>query len=81
MDATKQALIDRLMTRIQGCYSSARVKNTLCYTRQVIALKMLSPYYRGAERPTILPLAGDQNRVAMHMVSSETLFLGKRWKN
>ena len=28
----------------------------------------------GAERPTILPLAGDQQRVAMHMVSSETLF-------
>ncbi|MFP5883192.1 ATP phosphoribosyltransferase, partial [Salmonella sp. 741265060_HSA] len=28
----------------------------------------------GAERPTILPLAGEQQRVAMHMVSSETLF-------
>ncbi|MDU7438676.1 MAG: ATP phosphoribosyltransferase [Klebsiella pneumoniae] len=28
----------------------------------------------GAERPTILPLAGDKQRVAMHMVSSETLF-------
>ncbi|MCL7667671.1 ATP phosphoribosyltransferase, partial [Klebsiella pneumoniae] len=28
----------------------------------------------GAERPAILPLAGDQQRVAMHMVSSETLF-------
>ncbi len=28
----------------------------------------------GAEPPTILPLAGDQQRVAMHMVSSETLF-------
>ncbi|HBC3296819.1 TPA: ATP phosphoribosyltransferase, partial [Escherichia coli] len=28
----------------------------------------------GAERPTILTLAGDQQRVAMHMVSSETLF-------
>ncbi|PVF13031.1 ATP phosphoribosyltransferase, partial [Yersinia pestis] len=25
-------------------------------------------------RPTILPLAGDKSRVAMHMVSSETLF-------
>ena len=28
----------------------------------------------GAERPTILKLAGDDHRVAMHMVSSETLF-------
>lgn len=28
----------------------------------------------GAERPTVLPLAGDKSRAAMHMVSSETLF-------
>ncbi|XNM60530.1 hypothetical protein ACLK1T_24070 [Escherichia coli] len=29
---------------------------------------------RQVPMPTILPLAGDQQRVAMHMVSSETLF-------
>ncbi len=34
----------------------------------------------GAERPTILPLAGDQQRVAMHMVSSETPVLGNDGK-
>ena len=28
----------------------------------------------GAERPTLLPLAGEPDLVAMHMVSSETLF-------
>ena len=53
MEESKQQLIDKLLTRIQG---------------EVIAL------LPGAERPTILPLAGDQQRVAMHMVSSETLF-------
>ncbi len=35
----------------------------------------------GAERPTILPLAGDKQRVAMHMVSSETLFWETMEKN
>lgn len=34
----------------------------------------------GAERPTILPLAGDQNRVAMHMVSSGNPLLGNNGK-
>lgn len=28
----------------------------------------------GAEHPTILPLTGDDSRVALHMVSSESLF-------
>ncbi|MFS3859843.1 ATP phosphoribosyltransferase [Proteus mirabilis] len=73
MDATKQALIDRLMTRIQGVIQARESKYIMLHApsdclEDVIAL------LPGAERPTILPLAGDQNRVAMHMVSSETLF-------
>ncbi len=28
----------------------------------------------GAERPTILPLAGNDNQLAIHMVSHENLF-------
>ncbi|SQB29200.1 ATP phosphoribosyltransferase [Citrobacter koseri] len=42
--------------------------------RQASVWKKSSRCWPGAERPTILPLAGDQQRVAMHMVSSETLF-------
>ncbi|MDE5284879.1 MAG: ATP phosphoribosyltransferase, partial [Candidatus Blochmannia sp. A2] len=37
-------------------------------------LKEVISLLHGAERPTILKLAGDDNKVAMHMVSSETLF-------
>lgn len=33
-----------------------------------------APLQPGAEHPTVLPLANEKNRIAMHMVSSETLF-------
>jgi len=73
MPEAKQQLIDRLMTRIQGVIQARESKYIMMHApneclEQIIAL------LPGAERPTILPLAGDGNRVAMHMVSSETLF-------
>lgn len=73
METDKQVLIDRLLTRIQGVIQARESKYIMLHApsdclEDVIAL------LPGAERPTILPLAGDQNRVAMHMVSSETLF-------
>ncbi|MBS0967506.1 ATP phosphoribosyltransferase [Chimaeribacter arupi] len=73
MPQEKQLLIDRLMTRIHGVIQARESKYIMMHApserlEEVIAL------LPGAERPTILPLAGDQNRVAMHMVSSETLF-------
>lgn len=73
MPAAKQHLIDKLLTRIQGVIQARESKYIMLHApteclEQVIAL------LPGVERPTILPLAGDQQRVAMHMVSSETLF-------
>ncbi|MGU0161990.1 ATP phosphoribosyltransferase [Escherichia coli] len=69
----KQQLIDKLLTRIQGVIQ-ARIKiHHDARTDRTSAMKS-SPDLPGAELPTILPLAGDQQRVAMHMVSSETLF-------
>ncbi|MER2471987.1 ATP phosphoribosyltransferase [Photorhabdus laumondii] len=73
MPADKQQLIEKLLTRIQGVIQARESKYIMLHApsaklEEVIAL------LPGAERPTILPLAGDQNRVAMHMVSSETLF-------
>ncbi|CAK9885353.1 MAG: ATP phosphoribosyltransferase [Candidatus Erwinia impunctatus] len=73
MPADKQALIDKLMTRMQGVIQARESKYIMLHApgdrlEDIIAL------LPGAERPTILPLAGDKSRVAMHMVSSETLF-------
>ncbi|WP_127959411.1 ATP phosphoribosyltransferase [Serratia microhaemolytica] len=73
MPTTKQQLIDRLLTRIQGVIQARESKYIMLHApserlEEIIAL------LPGAERPTILPLAGSESRVAMHMVSSETLF-------
>lgn len=73
MPQEKQLLIDRLMTRIQGVIQARESKYIMLHapSERLDEIIALLP---GAERPTILPLAGDQQRVAMHMVSSETLF-------
>ena len=71
MPEAKQQLIDRLMTRIQGVIQARESKYIMLHAPSEKLDVALLP---GAERPTILPLAGAQNRVAMHMVSSETLF-------
>ena len=73
MSAAKQELIDRLMTRIQGVIQARESKYIMMHapSERLDEIITLLP---GAERPTILPLAGDKSRVAMHMVSSETLF-------
>lgn len=55
-----------------GCDPGARIK--IHHDAHRPNARMKSSPCCGAERPTILPLAGDQQRVAMHMVSSETLF-------
>lgn len=73
MSSTKQQLIDRLLARIQGVIQARESKYIMLHAPnerldEIIAL------LPGAECPTILPLAGLQNRAAMHMVSSETLF-------
>ncbi|CNI35615.1 MULTISPECIES: ATP phosphoribosyltransferase [Yersinia] len=73
MPTEKQQLIDRLMTRIQGVIQARESKYIMMHapSERLDEIITLLP---GAERPTILPLAGDKSRVAMHMVSSETLF-------
>lgn len=73
LSKNKQALVDKLLTRIQGVQQARESKYIMLHASKdrledVIAL------LPGAERPTILPLANDENRVAMHMVSQENLF-------
>jgi ATP phosphoribosyltransferase len=73
MPESKQTLIDTLLTRIQGVIQARESKYIMLHApadRQEEIIAILP----GAERPTVLPLANETNRVAMHMVSSETLF-------
>ena len=73
LTGAKQQLVDTLMTRIQGVIQARESKYIMLHapSERLDDIIALLP---GAERPTILPLAGDKQRVAMHMVSSETLF-------
>ena len=73
LPAAKQQLVDTLMTRIQGVIQARESKYIMLHapSERLDDIIALLP---GAERPTILPLAGEKQRVAMHMVSSETLF-------
>ncbi len=73
LSTDKQTLVDRLMTRIQGVIQARESKYIMMHAPSD-KLEQVIELLPGAERPTVLPLAGDQSRLALHMVSSETLF-------
>ncbi|WP_416308076.1 ATP phosphoribosyltransferase [Neptunicella sp. SCSIO 80796] len=73
MSESKQALINKLMPRIAGVMQAKESKYIMLHapTDKLDQVKQLLP---GAENPTILPLAGNEKTVAIHVVSTETLF-------
>ena len=73
LSADKQALIDRLLTRMQGVIQAKESKYIMLHApaERLDQIKSLLP---GAEDPTVLPLSQDKSRVAVHLVSSENLF-------
>lgn len=73
MQEEKQALINKLLTRIQGVIQARESKYIMLHA-PTNSLEKIVSLLPGAENPTILPLTNEQNRVALHMVSSETLF-------
>ena len=73
MSPMKQALIDKVMTRIQGVIQARESKYIMLHAPTAVLDQVVS-LLPGAENPTILPLTGEQNRVALHMVSTESLF-------
>jgi ATP phosphoribosyltransferase len=68
-----QALVDRLLVRINGVIQAKESKYIMLHApaSKVSEIIDLLP---GAERPTILPLAGSDDLVAIHAVSTETVF-------
>ncbi|WP_088329180.1 ATP phosphoribosyltransferase [Lacimicrobium sp. SS2-24] len=73
MPASKQQLIDKLLTRINGVMQAKESKYIMLHAPKdkLDDVKALLP---GAENPTLLPLAGNDNSVAVHVVSTETMF-------
>jgi ATP phosphoribosyltransferase len=73
LPAEKQAIIDKLMPRLQGMLQARESKYIMLHAPKD-KLAEISALLPGAENPTIMNLAGDTNHVALHVVSSETLF-------
>ncbi|WP_343190370.1 ATP phosphoribosyltransferase [Buchnera aphidicola (Mollitrichosiphum nigrofasciatum)] len=69
----KLLLIKKLLIRIQGVIKARESKYIMLHI-PVNKLSNVVTLLRGAEVPTVLKLAGDKKKVAMHMVSSETVF-------
>ena len=73
LDPAKQQLIDKLLTRIQGVMQARESKYIMLHSPKS-KLKEVVALLPGVEDPTILPLANEDDRVALHMVSQENLF-------
>ena len=73
LSVDKQAILDKLMSRIDGVIKSSETKYIMMNAPmdQVDAITELLP---GADAPTIMPLAGDQDLVALQAVCTENIF-------
>lgn len=69
----KTALIERLLTRMQGVIQAKESKYIMLHAPSD-TLEKIVELLPGAEDPTILPLAHEKSRVAVHLVSTENLF-------
>lgn len=73
LSTDKQQLVDTLLPRINGVMQAKESKYIMLHapTAQLEQVKSLLP---GAEDPTVLPLSGNDEQVAIHVVSKENLF-------
>ncbi|OOE56448.1 ATP phosphoribosyltransferase [Salinivibrio kushneri] len=69
----KTALIERLLTRMQGVIQAKESKYIMLHAPSD-TLEQVVELLPGAEDPTVLPLAHEKSRVAVHLVSTENLF-------
>ncbi len=73
LSADKQALLSKLMSRIDGVIKSSETKYIMLNAPKdkVEAITELLP---GSDSPTIIPLAGKDNLVALQAVCTENIF-------
>ncbi|MBU2883024.1 ATP phosphoribosyltransferase [Psychrosphaera sp. B3R10] len=73
LSADKQQLIDTLLPRINGVMQAKESKYIMLHApkNKLEQVKALLP---GVENPTVLPLSGNDDQVAIHVVSKENLF-------
>ncbi|MCC5878530.1 MAG: ATP phosphoribosyltransferase [Idiomarina sp.] len=69
----KQQMMDKLLARIDGVQLAKESKYIMLHAPKN-KLEEIQDILPGAERPTVLPLAHSDDLVAVHVVSTETLF-------
>jgi ATP phosphoribosyltransferase len=73
MSEDKQVLINRMLPRMDGVMQAKESKYIMLHAPKAY-LEQVKSLLPGSETPTVLPLSGNTEAVAIHVVSSETLF-------
>jgi len=73
LTAEKQALVDRLLVRIDGVQTAKESKYIMLNAPKA-NLKAITDLLPGSDLPTVMELAGSKDHVALHVVSKENLF-------
>ncbi len=71
--AEKQALVDRMLQRLDGVLQVRESKYIMLHAPRS-ALAQIRDLLPGSESPTVIPLDGDGDRVAIHAVCRENVF-------
>ncbi|MEM1081054.1 MAG: ATP phosphoribosyltransferase [Pseudomonadota bacterium] len=75
LSADSAALLDKLVQRIQGVQRANETKYVMFHAPRA-ELGTIAEILPGAESPTVLPLEGQPNRVAVHALCTEQVFWG-----
>lgn len=73
LPAEKKHALDIMLSRIDGVQKAAGAKYIMLHAPKT-ALAEIKKLLPGSENPTILPLAGDDTKVALHAVCQEAVF-------
>lgn len=73
LEENKQTLVDTLLPRINGVMQAKESKYIMLHAPKS-KLEQVKDLLPGAENPTVLPLSGNDELVAIHVVSKENLF-------
>ncbi len=73
LNAEKSHALEIMLRRLDGVQKAADTKYIMLHAPKA-ALEQIKRLLPGSENPTILPLAGDDTKVALHAVCSEAVF-------
>ena len=73
LDDEQQSLLDKLVQRVQGVQTARETKYVMLHAPRA-RLERIAEVLPGAETPTVLPLEGQPDRVAVHALCTEQVF-------